>query len=60
MWGFILTIRQKRAKGQKLEKHETEFFNANRSMCDIGERVDKKKEAQDYMEALYAELYGKG
>ena len=60
LWGFILTIRQKRAKGQKLEKHETEFFNANRSMCDIGERVDKKKEAQDYMEALYAELYGKG
>jgi hypothetical protein len=60
LWGFILTIRQKQAKGRKLEKYETEFYNANRSMCDIGKRVDRKKEAIDYMEALYAELYGKG
>lgn len=60
LWGFILTIRQKKAKGRKLEKHETEFYNANRSMCDVGERKDKKQEAQDYMEALYAELSRKG
>lgn len=61
LWGFVLTIRQKKAKGRSLEKHETEFYNANRSMCDIsGKRVDRKQEAQDYMEALYAELYGKG
>ena len=61
LWGFILTIRQKKAKGRKLEKYETEFYNANRSMCDVGgKRVDRKKEAQEYMEALDAELYGKG
>lgn len=59
LWGFILTIRQKKAKGRKLEKHETEFYNANRSMCDIGERVDRKKEAENYADALYAELLAK-
>lgn len=57
LWGFVLMIRQKQAKKRKLEKHETEFYNANRSLCDIGERKDKKKEAHDYMEALYQELY---
>ena len=57
LWGFILTIRQKKIKGRKLEKHEKEFYNANRSMCDVGGRRDKKQEAHDYMEALYAELY---
>ena len=30
--GSIISIRHKRAKGKKLEKHETEFFNANRSL----------------------------
>ena len=59
LWGFILTIRQKKAKGRKLEKHETEFYNANRSMCDIGERVDRKKDAENYADALYAELLAK-
>lgn len=59
LWGFILTIRQKKAKGRKLEKHETEFYNANRSMCDIGERVDRKKEAENYADAIYAELLAK-
>ncbi len=58
LWGFVLTIRQKRAKGKKLEQYETEFFNANRSMCEIGERRDRKQEAIDYMEALYKELRG--
>lgn len=57
LWGFVLTIRQKKAKNKKLEKNETEFYNANRSMCDVGAYKDKKQEAQDYMEALYAELY---
>lgn len=56
LWGFVLTIRQKKAKNRKLEKHETEFYNANRSMCDIGEHVDRKKEAENYAEALYAQL----
>ena len=60
LWGFVLTIRQKRAKGKKLEQYETEFYNANRAMCDIGNRRNRKQEAIEYMEALYNELHGKG
>lgn len=56
LWGAVLTIRQKKAKGQKLEKYETEFYNANRSMCDIGQPKDRKKDALDYADALYQEL----
>lgn len=34
-WGFILMLRQKKARGKKLEKYEKEFWAANRSMCEI-------------------------
>ena len=54
--GFIISIRYKRAKGKKLEKHETEFFNANRSLCEIHGNKNRKKDAEDYLEALYKEL----
>lgn len=61
LYGFVLAIRQKRSKHRKLEKHEQEFYNANRSMCDIGKRVDRRREAENYAERLYAELSaGKG
>ena len=59
IWGFILTIRQKKARHRKLEKHETEFYNANRSMCDIGKYKNKKEEAVAFADTLYAELAGK-
>lgn len=54
--GFIISIRHKRAKGRKLEKHETEFFNANRSLCEIHANKSRKKDAEDYLTALYKEL----
>lgn len=56
--GFIMTIRQKRAKRKKLEKNEQEFFNANRSLCEIGAVKNRKKDAEDYLAALYEELSG--
>lgn len=56
LWGAVLTIRQKKAKRQKLEKYETEFYNANRSICDIETPVDRKQAALDYADALYQEL----
>lgn len=34
-WGFILMLRQKKAKHKKLEKHEKEFWTANRIICAI-------------------------
>lgn len=56
LWGYVLTIRQKRARHRKLEKHEQEFYNANRAMCELVTPKDRKKETQDYAEALYQEL----
>lgn len=56
LFGFIVSIRHKRAKGRKLEKHETEFFNANRSLCEIHAKKNRKKDAEDYLTALYKEL----
>jgi len=55
IWGFVLTIRQKKAKHKKLEKYENEFYLANRSLCEI-KQVDKKKDAEDYLLALYNDL----
>ncbi len=60
IWGFILTIRQKKARNKKLEKHETEFFNANRALCELSAHTDKKKEAENYMSALFNELSHEG
>lgn len=34
-WGYVLMLRQKKARGKKLEKHEKEFWTANRAMCEI-------------------------
>ena len=62
IWGFVLTIGQKRAKHKKLEKYESEFYNANKSLVDIGSvsRIaNRKKEAEDYASELYKQLIGK-
>lgn len=54
-WGFILVIRQKRAKHKKLEKNEQEFYNANRLLCEV-ERPKTREEAYDDLDALFNEL----
>jgi len=45
-YGFILSIRQKRAKHKKLEKYEQEFFNANRELCDLHFKTKKDIDAE--------------
>lgn len=60
LWGFVLTIRQKKAKHKKLEKHETEFYNANRAMCELETPQQKKQDTYDYMESLYKALSEEG
>lgn len=60
LWGFVLTIRQKKAKHKKLEKYETEFYNANRSTCELESPQQKKQDALDYMDSLYKELSMEG
>ena len=34
-FGYVLALRQKKAKGKKLEKWEQEFYNANRNLVDL-------------------------
>lgn len=58
-WGFILTLRQKKAKGKKLEKYEKEFFNANRDLCEV-ERKETRKTPEDALARIYEELLKEG
>ncbi len=55
LWGCVLAIRQKRAKHKKLDKHESEFYAANRDLCSI-ERTDRRKTPEDQAKAIYQEL----
>ncbi len=54
-WGFILILRQKKAKGKKLEKHEKEFWNANRLLCAI-DRPKDTKAGKDRADSIFDEL----
>ena len=59
-WGAVLTIRQKRARHKKLEKYESEFFNANREMCELTDSTHRKKEVDDFAKQLQRELLQQG
>lgn len=59
IWGFILTIRQKRAKGKKLEKYEKDFLNANRDICEVEFR-EEKATAEDSLAKMFNELLKNG
>ena len=55
LWSFVLSIRQKRAKGKKLEKHEQEFFKKNQALCAIEWRAPKQS-AQDMLNDIFDSL----
>lgn len=59
IWGFILTIRQKRAKGKKLEKYEKDFLNANRDICEVEFR-EEKTTTEDSLAKMFNELLKNG
>lgn len=42
----VLAIRQKRAKGKKLEKWELEFYRNNRALCDLKTRYTAEEQAE--------------
>lgn len=56
-WGYVLMIRQKKAKHKKLEKHEQEFFNANRVMCEVTPPKTREQAYND-LDALFDDLHG--
>ena len=55
LWSFVLSIRQKRAKGKKLEKHEQEFYKQNRDLCAV-QFGSAKKKPEDTLAAMFESL----
>lgn len=55
-YGYILTLRQKKAKGKKLEKWEAEFWNNNREMCDLNMTASSGHDAESALAAIYEQL----
>lgn len=53
-YGFVLSIRQKKAKHKKLEKYEQEFFNAHREMVDL--HLQTRKDAENELEKWFYEM----
>lgn len=49
----VVSIRQKKAKGKKLEKWESEFWRSNKDLCVIKQKLSKKEqEERDRLNAL--------
>lgn len=49
-YSTVLTIRSKKAKGKKLEKHEQEFFDANKKMVIIQPKLtEEEKQAEEWL-----------
>lgn len=59
LWAFVLTIRQKKAKGKKLEKYEKEFYNANRDICTV-EVSGAVKKPEDALQEMFKSLLPDG
>ena len=59
LWSFVLSIRQKRAKGKKLEKHEQDFFSKNQDLCSIEWKAPKEK-VIDQLNDIFASLEEEG
>lgn len=56
LFSTVLSIRQKKKKHKKLEAWESEFYNANRQMCDLAESRDPAQSAEDALKRIYDEL----
>ena len=55
-YGYILMLRQKRAKGKKLEKWESEFWNNNRALCDLNLTASSGHDAESTLAEIYKQL----
>lgn len=53
IYSSILSLRSKKAKGKKFEKHEREFWNANKGICVLREKLTEEEQAEkDKLNAL--------
>lgn len=55
LWSFVLSIRQKRANGKKLEKYEQDFYRKNIALCDV-KRPEERKKAEDELKDMFNSL----
>lgn len=53
LYSQVLNIRQKRARGKRLEKWETEFFNSHKEMIIIREKLTAAQQAELDAEEAY-------
>ncbi len=56
LFGTVLYLRQKRAKGKKLEKHEREFVNNNKALMALDVASAKPKTAEEKLLEMFNEL----
>ena len=53
LFSQILSIRQKKARGKKLEKYEQEFYRDNKALIDLHAKVERSQEEKDELRALF-------
>lgn len=54
LFSTVLMIRQKKAKGKKLEKSEREFYQQNKDMVDIKTKISEEEQAEiDRLNEIY-------
>ena len=46
VFASVLSVRQKKAKGKKLEKNEEEFWKSNQAICVLKPKLSKEEEAE--------------
>ena len=55
-YGYVLMLRQKKAKGKQLEKWEQEYWNNNRDICDLAGAKSSGEEADNALAEIYKSL----
>lgn len=46
IFAHVLELRSKKARGKKLEKHEQEFWNNNKSLCVLNRRISAEEQEE--------------
>ena len=54
--GTVLSIRQKKARGKKLEKYEREFWNNNKALMALEVAESKPKTAEEKLLDMFNDL----
>ena len=53
VFSHVLSLRQKKASGKKLEKWERDFWNANKDICELKTKLTAEEQAaKDRLNAL--------